>query len=69
MKKDNLVALLYYIAAILYYASAVTCFSYKNNNNLGSAMFCLGSAMLCLGSEYLVKAKRKDKNSKSMINE
>lgn len=61
MKKDKIIAVLYYFASVCFFIVAIR--GYANDNSITTVWLCLGAAMLCLGSASVSKFKKgKDDN-------
>ena len=65
MKKEKLIALLFYAAALAFYAAAIIRFCGRGDTSSGFLFLCLGSSQVCVGSAWLIKAKKNEKNDQN----
>ena len=57
MKKEKVLAILYYIASVVFFLAAFSKFWGREN---GTVWLALGSAMLCFGGVMMQRANKKD---------
>ena len=60
MKRNIIIALLYFIISLLFYVSGIL--NFTSDVRMGVIYLCLGSTSLCFGATWLNKNKKDDDN-------